>query len=69
MIIEEHNTYQNKNFIGFCDFLLASHFIGFNKNRPGIFKEYGNVEDGEQIASSFEEIVLMINSNADAIYV
>lgn len=68
MIIEEYNDDTNKNFIGFCDFLLASHFIGFNKNRTGVFKSNVYPEDGEFIAQTFEDVVGMINSNNDLIY-
>ena len=67
MIVDEFKGNTNNNFIGFCDFLLASHYIGFNRNRPGIFKSY-RIEDGEQIADTFEEIVNLINSNSEIIY-
>jgi hypothetical protein len=67
MIVDEFKGSTNNNFIGFCDFLLASHYIGFNRNRPGIFKSY-RIEDGEQIADTFEEIVSLINSNSEIIY-
>ncbi|ASU34055.1 hypothetical protein MuYL_2165 [Mucilaginibacter xinganensis] len=46
---------------------MASHFIGFNKNRAGVFKVY-STEDGEFIAHSFQQIVDKINSNSDLIY-
>ena len=67
MIVDEFKGSTNNNFIGFCDFLLAIHYIGFNRNRPGIFKSY-RIEDGEQIADTFEEIVSLINSNSEIIY-
>jgi hypothetical protein len=71
-IIEEHKESEAKNFIGFCDFLLGSNFIGFNKNSKGVFKKYSemysDLEDGEFIANSFEEVVGMINSSDDPIY-
>lgn len=71
LIIREFNDNANKNFIGFCDFLIASHYIGFNKNREGVFKSYGlykRIEDGELITNSFREIIGMINSNDALIY-
>jgi hypothetical protein len=72
MIVEEYEEDNAKNFIGFSDFLLASNFIGFNKNRNGVFKKYSqlysNLEDGELIANTFEQVVDMINSSNDLIY-
>jgi hypothetical protein len=67
MIIREFEGNVNKNFIGFCDFLLASHCLGYNRDKPGGFKSYG-FEDGEQIAGTFEEVISMINSNSELIY-
>jgi hypothetical protein len=67
MIIKEYKESNNKNFIGFSDFLLASHIIGFNKDKNGIFKQ-SYKEDGEFIANSFKQVVEMINSNDDLIY-
>ncbi|MEO6976748.1 MAG: SMI1/KNR4 family protein, partial [Mucilaginibacter sp.] len=32
MIVDEFKGNTNNNFIGFCDFLLASHYIGYNRN-------------------------------------
>jgi hypothetical protein len=66
-IIEEFAESKDKSFIGFCDFLLASHYIGFNKNKTGIFKMYSTMEN-DPIAQTFEEAVGMINSSADGIY-
>lgn len=69
-ITEEFNESTDKNFIGFCDFLLASHYIGFKKNETGIFKLYSIMRQAEDnpIAETFEEIVAMINSNSQLIY-
>lgn len=68
-IIEEHSESSDKNFVGFCDFLLSSHYIGFNKDRTGIFKKY-SIESTEDdfVAKTFEEAVGMINSSSDLIY-
>jgi len=68
LIVEEFKSvHSNGNFIGFSDWLLASHMIGFNKNKPGIFKSYHN-DDGEFIADSFDMFIDMINSNNNLIY-
>jgi hypothetical protein len=68
-IIEEFNDRSDKSFIGFCDFLLASSYIGFKKDEPGIFKSY-SINDVEpiSIAANFEEVVAMINTSSDLIY-
>ena len=69
-IAEEFVESTDKNFIGFCDFFLSAHFIGFKKNRAGIFKMYSSLDQSEDdsIAQTFQEIVGMINSNDDRIY-
>jgi hypothetical protein len=68
MMVEEYKDSRNQNFVGFSDFLLASHFIGFNKDRTGVFKSYQYLEDGELIAETFEEVIMMINSGSDRVY-
>lgn len=72
MIVEEYEESDAKNFIGFSDFLLASNFIGFNKHRVGVFKkysaQYSDIEDGELIANTFEQVIGMINSSDDLVY-
>jgi len=72
MIVKEYEESDTRNFIGFSDFLIASNFIGFNKNRNGVFKkyskQYSDLVDGELIANSFEQVVGMINSSDDLIY-
>jgi len=72
MIVKEYQESDTKNFIGFSDFLLASNFIGFNRHRAGVFKkysaQYSDIEDGELIANTFEQVVGMINSSDDLIY-
>jgi len=37
-IIQEYKGNNDKNFVGFCDYLINSHEIGFYKIRNGIFK-------------------------------
>jgi hypothetical protein len=67
LIIEEFENSSDKNFIGFCDFLLSSYMIGFVKNQAGIFKSYDYLENN-RIADTYQEVVGMINSSADTIY-
>ncbi|WP_426667702.1 SMI1/KNR4 family protein [Mucilaginibacter sp. McL0603] len=69
-IMEEYFDLQDKDFIPFCDFLLASHYIGFKRNQHGIYKLYSNLNESESIpiAPTIEEVVLLINSSSDLIY-
>ncbi|WP_295668523.1 SMI1/KNR4 family protein [uncultured Mucilaginibacter sp.] len=64
-IIEEYNRWGDKEFIGFSDYLIASHAIGFKRNEKGIFKLY---DEPIPIAETFEEVVNMINSGSQLIY-
>lgn len=67
---EEHDYKRHPDFVGFCDFLINSHWIGFVRDRPGIFKRYDlkGYSDPEKIADSFEDAIDMINTNAEIIY-
>lgn len=69
-IMEEYSDLKDKDFIPFCDFLLASHYIGFKRNQHGIYKLYSNFYESESIpiAQTIEEVVLLINSSSDLIY-
>jgi len=69
MIVEEYDETEN-GFIGFSDFLLKSHSIGFKKKDSGVFRYYQSVKDQipEYIASSFQQAVFLINSNNSLIY-
>ena len=70
MIVEENSQDKNKDFVGFSDFLLASHYIGFRKSESGVYKRYHFMghDESELIAHTFEEVVAMINSSSDLIY-
>ena len=65
-IIEEHNYQRHPDFVGFCDFLINSHYIGFSRSQTGVFKRYdlAGHSDPEKIADTFEEAIEMINTNA-----
>ena len=68
-IIEEFNYGRHPEFIGFCDFLINSHWIGFMRGQQGIFKRWDTTNHPPlKIADSFEEVIKMINSNSDEIY-
>jgi len=69
-IIEEYNYKRYPDFIGFCDFLINSHWIGFVKDQSGVFKRYDlkGYSNPEKIADNFEDAIEMINTSADIIY-
>jgi len=69
MILEEYDE-KEEGFIGFSDFLLKSHSIGFNKEKAGVFRYYQSVKDQipEYIASSFQQALFLINANSSLIY-
>ena len=64
-ILTEYHEGNTPDFIGFCDFLVNSHCIGFWKAKKGIFKSYDNAQP---IASSFAEAIGLINANSELIY-
>jgi hypothetical protein len=66
-ILEEYNDSDDKDFVGFSDFLINSHNIGFLKTQPGVFKKY-QTNDYIYISPSFTESIRFINSNSDIIY-
>jgi hypothetical protein len=64
----DKSPYQDKhakNFVGFCDYLINSHQIGFFKNSIGVYKSY---DEFNPIAQSFNEALQLINKDADLIY-
>lgn len=65
-IIEEYNSGSDENFIGFSDYLINSHQIGFTKNKAGIYKYHNRPEF---IAQTFEEGIHLINTDSQLIYV
>jgi len=61
-IREEYKTNGNPNFVGFADFLINSHTIGFYKDRSGVYKSY---DEFNPIADNFIQVIELINRNAD----
>jgi len=66
-IAEEYSCSEDKNFIGFADFLINSHNIGFLKTQAGVFKTY-SINEYFLISNSFISSIKLINANADLIY-
>ena len=64
-IIAEYKDNGEDGFVGFCDFLINSHSIGFLKNDLTICKSY---DQQQPIATTFREAVIMINNSSDSIY-
>jgi hypothetical protein len=61
-IREEYKMNGDPNFVGFCDFLINSHAVGFHKARPEIYKSY---DEFNAIAHTFIQVINMINRNSD----
>jgi hypothetical protein len=70
LIIEEFNSSEDQDFVGFCDFLPSNHHIGFRKSAAGIYKIYPSIKhsDTDPIATTFEEVINLINTNTGSIY-
>jgi len=64
-ILKEYHEDGNSNYIGFCDFLINSHSIGFLKSAIDVYKSY---DQTQPVAKSFEDLIFLINSNSDLIY-
>src|SRR6185436_8020209 len=54
-IVEEYLQDSKKNFVGFCDYLINSHQIGFFKDRIGVYKSY---DEFNSICQTFQEVIL-----------
>jgi len=65
-IIEEYNFRTDKNFIGFSDYLINMHQIGFTKNKEGIYK---CMDNPEFITDTFEQGIHLINIDSELIYI
>lgn len=64
-ILQEYKESADENYVGFCDFLINSHTIGFCKSDLLIYKSY---EQSNPIANNFPDIISMVNSSSDLIY-
>ena len=64
-IKEKYRINNDTNFIGFCDYLINSHIIGFSKTKVGIFKDHDPLNP---VALTFEESIELIIYNSDLIY-
>jgi hypothetical protein len=64
-MIAEYPIGPNKNFIGFSDYSIHCHQIGFLKDQEGIFK-YSDAP--EKIAETFEAGLTLINTDSILVY-
>ena len=64
-IVEEYKADDNKEFIGFCDFLINSYAIGFLRSTKGIFKSYDALPPA---ADTFKEAIASILTGSDNLY-
>jgi hypothetical protein len=64
-IVEEFEQRQHKNFVGFADYLINSHAIGFYKDRKGIYKD---VDTNLLISETFKNCIELINTDSEKIF-
>ncbi|GAB3194025.1 cell wall assembly regulator SMI1 [Pontibacter aydingkolensis] len=64
-MLEEFNESTNKDFIGFADYSMNVHQIGFVRGKEGVYKYCDNPV---QFANTFEEAISLINSDDETIY-
>lgn len=61
-IQEEYHLCRDKNFVGFCDYLINSHAVGFFKDKSGIYKSY---DEFNPVTQCFIQAIELINKDAD----
>ena len=64
-IVEQYVKSDDLEFVGFCDWLINSHSIGFIKNKPGIYKEY---DRSAPIADSFTGFLDLLLRDSTVLY-
>jgi hypothetical protein len=61
VIVQEYNAEGENIFIGFCDFLINSHSIGFLRDGKGIFM---SIDRQEPVADTFREVIKIIHTGS-----
>ena len=64
-ISKEYTVSTNKAFIGFCDWSINCHFIGFVRDRSAIYKDYNLCYP---VASTFEEVIELMLAGSNLLY-
>ena len=65
-ILEEYQENEDKNFIGFADFCIKSHFFGYLKTQNGVFID--NDLPIKEICNSFLEYLKLIVEDSEKLY-
>jgi hypothetical protein len=60
-MLEEHVIEKDQDFVGFSDYLICSHIIGFRKDKEGIWKNY---DLHSAVCATFEEAIELINADS-----
>jgi hypothetical protein len=60
-MLEKHVIEKDKDFVGFSDYLICSHIIGFREDRAGIWKNY---DLHEAVCATYEETIELINEDS-----
>lgn len=64
-IYEEYHGNGDASYIGFCDYLINSHTIGFDRADGHIYKDY---DQAAPIAESFRHFIELLNNDDDLLY-
>ena len=64
-ILKEYQEDEDPKFIGFCDYLINSHTLGFYTDDKLIYKYY---DKPKAITNSFQDFISLLNSNDDLLY-
>jgi len=68
-IEEEYFLEKKESFVPFCDYLICSHQIGFNKNDGHIYINHDIDKNyNHKVADTFEKSLLEIINNTDKVY-
>ncbi len=67
-ILNEYKESDDKDFIGFCDFLICSHFIGFDRNNGELLKNYEGHGKEKLEVQTLKDAVIGINADSKFIY-
>ena len=63
----EYEASDEQILLPFCDWLIHSHHLGFVKDKPGIYKMYGTVEE-KPICENFEQVLEWIALGSQELY-
>ena len=67
-IKDEYFEQKNQEFIPIGDFMISSHFFGYLKKEPGVFKSYGDGYPVIKICDTFFEFIELIEEDSEILY-